>query len=385
MASLRNPLRWTAGSSVTLLDEWKQAGIDSVLAGPEVAAAVREKAKSVGLEVLDPARLPPGIRIVKGNRPGVKRRSGGDTFETGPTGMPWVDSNGWLIRLERERNPGVQIWIEADPQEGSQDLAIADAAAYGGRWVIAPRAPVSPLPAFFHQHADWDTLEPVAALAVVSSFDGPDEFLSHEVLNLSGRLHQPYRIIEKSKLGLLEGVQAVVYPDAAAPASALRQRLMQFVEQGGLLIAGPRWGAAGADNGEHPRYRVTRRARGRIAVAKEALSDPYLVANDVTSLLSHSNDLVRFWNAGAMGSFYTRSRDGSRAVVHILNYAEAPGRFPVSVWVKGSYRNARLWTSGSSASVEAIPVRDGIEMHLPAISRYAVLELQKKLATDERR
>ena len=139
--------------------------------------------------------------------------------------------------------------------------------------------------------------------------------------SLTGRLHQPYRIIEKSKLAAasLDGLRAIVYPDAQPPTDPVRARLIRFVEGGGLLVAGPKWGNSGDES--HPRYVIREAGKGRIAVARAALTDPYLVASDTSVLLSHSGDLVRFWNAGAMGSFYSRGPGGG-ALVQVINYAD---------------------------------------------------------------
>src|ERR1022692_2499115 len=67
-------------------------------------------------------------------------RGGGTS--AGPTGVPWVDTNSWKIRLEAARRPGADIWVDAPPKgprvfATSYRTAIADAAAYGGRWLIS--------------------------------------------------------------------------------------------------------------------------------------------------------------------------------------------------------------------------------------------------------
>jgi hypothetical protein len=94
-------------------------------------------------------------------------------------------------------------------------------------------------------------------------------------------------------------------------------------------------------------------------------------------LVSHRYDLVRFWNGGATGSYYTVSADGKRAIVHLLFYA---GRGPDegSVRVAGAYRSVRLWTPGiaGAQSVKMIAQKDAVEVHLPPVAQYAALELE---------
>jgi hypothetical protein len=54
-----------------------------------------------------------------------------------------VDSNGWRIRLARERAPNRKVWLtyappaKAEVSSEAYVMAVADAAAYGGRWVIS--------------------------------------------------------------------------------------------------------------------------------------------------------------------------------------------------------------------------------------------------------
>jgi len=68
----------------------------------------------------------------------------GGAVSAGPTGVPWVDSNGWFILLARALAPVKPVWIVAEPPEKNTVLpveasllAVADAAAYGARWVIS--------------------------------------------------------------------------------------------------------------------------------------------------------------------------------------------------------------------------------------------------------
>ncbi len=100
---------------------------------------IRARAAQRGLHV----RRARGVSIVKGLWPGVKMSRGGEGRVTaGPTGDPWVDSNGWRIRLSAALHPESPIWVDAPPPEnfrataGSYLLAVADSGAYGGRWIV---------------------------------------------------------------------------------------------------------------------------------------------------------------------------------------------------------------------------------------------------------
>ena len=131
---------------------------------------------------------------------------------SGPTGVPWIDSNGWLVRLSRAQKSGSTVWVAADPPKSNEIVplsrhlvAVADGAAHGGRWVVTldrdlAQGLLAPKPAalngwkklmdaiaFFQAHSEWNAWPVDAVLAVVSSFSGDNEFFSRELLNLMAR------------------------------------------------------------------------------------------------------------------------------------------------------------------------------------------------------
>jgi hypothetical protein len=148
---------------------------------------------------------------VKGVWPGVQTGHGSEASSAGPTGAPWIDSNGWTLRLAAARQPGAPGWLWFDPPEDqelrpeSYLVAAADAAAFGGRWVVSLqstlRSGISARSAealetwsrlaktlsFFEEHAGWRDLSSRALLGILSDFSGDNEALAGEVLNLSTR------------------------------------------------------------------------------------------------------------------------------------------------------------------------------------------------------
>jgi hypothetical protein len=368
---------------------------------------IRSRAREAGFQVADPAALPDGIVLVKGEWAGVRmsRGQGGGT-SAGPTGVPWVNSNGWAIRLAAALHPDTAVWVQAPPAEGARItpdsylITMSDSASHGGRWVttldaafaagLASRRPESmaswkklcDVAGFFAGHKEWAAYSPQAIVGVISDFAGDHEFFGGELLNLLSRAGQHYRILLSGKLSAdsFQGLRAVVYADALAPSPALRSRIVAFVQAGGMLIAGPKWGAVSTPPlaaQDHPRFALYAHGKGRIAIAREEESDPYMWANDSVVLVSHRYDLVRFWNGGATGSFYTLSPDRKQAIVHLLFYANR-GPDAASVRVVGRYRTARISTAGQAAarSVEMVSQKDAVEVHLPQVSQYVALELE---------
>jgi hypothetical protein len=401
---MRWPENWTDPTSLDLL---KGTAINYLLISNSAAlGAVRSRAQQSGLSVADPAAPPAGIAVVKGEWPGVKMARGGGAAQasSGPTGAPWVDSNGWLVRLESTLHPDTAIWVDAPPPAngrvaaGSYLVAIADSASHGGRWILsldaqlaagmAEKRPeavdtwkkIAAAAGFFAERKAWPGYTPVAVVGVISDFAGANEFFSRELLNLLDRAGQHYRILPKDKVAdsSFASLRAVIYADADAPSPALRKQTMAFVQGGGMLIAGPKWGevagsAARAD--EHPRFSSRTLGKGSVALAHEDPGDPYLWANDSVVLVSHRYDLVRFWNGGATGSFYTMSPDGKQAVVHLLFYANR-GPDAASVRIAGRFRTVKASTvEAALPKVEMESQKDAVEVHLPQVPQYVSLEL----------
>ena len=135
-------MRWPgAWADPAMLDRLKGAGIDTLLVdNSDEFEPVRSRAVQMGLRVEHPDVPPTGTRIVKGEWPGVRSSRSRADADAGPTGVPWVDSNGWAVRLASATHPESRAWIEAAPAKqvfpSSYLTAIADTAAYGGRWIV---------------------------------------------------------------------------------------------------------------------------------------------------------------------------------------------------------------------------------------------------------
>jgi hypothetical protein len=397
-------MRWpSAWKDPATLDLLKGSPIDCLMADTWSGLdAVRDRARAAGLTVVDGASPAVGAAIVKGVWPGVKVSRAGDSIDAGPTGVPWVNSNGWAVRLSKALRPETAVWVDAPPENvgaASYLIAMADSAAYGGRWMIsldgklasglAARQPealatwkaVSATAAFFATHRKWDEYTPVANVGLVSNFAGDNEFFSHEMLNLLGRAGAHYRVLPKDKVTAesFEGLRATIYMDKDAPSRELRERMLAFAEAGGLLITGASWGTVAGEpaKGEgHPRYAIRVHGRGRIAQASAAADDPFVAANDSVTLMSHRYDLVRFWNGGATGSYFAKSQDGKRAVAHLLFYADR-GPDAASVRLAGRFRAVKASSvQAPTIAVEMLPQQDAVEVHLPQVSQYVALELE---------
>jgi hypothetical protein len=420
------PLRWPR--------EWEDPALLELLEGTPVNCLVTEgapppkvagKARAAGLQLFDSQRQDgvlwterakaqwsspaPVVALTDVVWPGVPVAREGGAADAGPTGLPWVDSNGWKIQLARALGPAKTIWIaaEAPAQAGivlpaAYLLAVADAAAYGARWAIwldnELRAGLAHKSGaalrtwrdmagalrYFEERRAWKTLEPLGTVAVVSDFTGPNEFMSTEILNLLPRRGLPYRVVEKAGAAqaLFDGLAAVIYPDREPPGAGLRASLEAFVRQGGLLVANAGYPAppgAPAPADVHRRFRVRRVGKGRIALPTGELEDPYLVAADTHLLASHRHDPVRLFNTGTLNVHLTGAPDGRRALLQAINFAMRPSGNPVSAAFRRRYRAAHISTleAPRPAPLELHPTESGgVEAHLPRFAVYAAIELE---------
>jgi hypothetical protein len=395
------PLRWPAA--------WKDPGMLSLLQATPIRHLIMEhgpadQAKRAGFAVVDLQKPPADIAVIKGPWPGIRMsRSGGDHASAGPTGEPWVDSNGWRIKVARAQRPDAQLWVDSPPQPSRSSaadyiVAFADAAAHGARWIITlddtlasgikdkkPDAMetwqrIASAAAFFAQ--DPGSYDDASVIGVLSSFAGPKLAFTGEVINNLARTKQQYRALAVNRFNAasLAGLKGVIYTDSAEVPSNISRPVMDFVNAGGILITSPAWGSlpnGAALPATHPRFAVRTLGKGAIAVANAPFSDPYRVPNDAVVLVSHRNDIVRFFNSGAITPCLYGSADKRRAVLHTVFYSLRPVD-DTSVWVRGAYKSARLrtWSQPQPQNVK-LEARDaGVEVHLPAVAQYAMIELE---------
>jgi hypothetical protein len=350
-----------------LLDLLRGAAIDCLLM-PDAAdyGAVRRRAQKDGYETA----TPPHVSIIKGEWPGV--RLGGGGGGAGPTGMPWVNSNGWAIRLAMALNPDVTVWVDAPAAANtfvtpdSYLIAIADSGSHGGRWIVSldsalaaslangkaeaqrPWKRILETTAFFAARKAWSAYAPIANIGVLSDFTGSNEFFSHELLNLLARAGASARPVPLANASF-EGLRAIVYPDPTPPSAPLRRELDAFTKAGGVLMS---------SENRKP-------------------DDPFLWASDAVVMLSHRYDLVRFWNGGASGSFLAASPDRKHTVAHLLFYSDR-GPDSATVRVAGHFRTARAATVEHPVveNLKSASQKDAIEVRLPAVSQYVALHLE---------
>jgi len=331
----------------------------------------------------------------------------GDTAVGGPTGVPWVDSNGWFSLLAGELAPGKILWLDFDPPDtstvlhpASYALAIADSRAYGSRWIISlddklraalPKGnlqaksvwdKVCEAVAFFESHKDWETFKSQGILAVISDFRGENASLSGEVLNLLNRRQVQFQILERSKPlpAPTQGLKAMLWLDKEAPSAEQHSQLLAFVRQGGLVIAATYLGPQGVKpTKKDPSipYKMYNVGKGQIAVAEEGFQDPYQVAVDTHLLVSRRNDLVRLYNPAATNCHSSIDPGHRKRLIQVLNYSSDPAD-SVTLWVNARVESAKLWQPGTkdARTLQGVAAAPGTDFGLPPLSVYYALEFE---------
>jgi hypothetical protein len=415
-----------------LIEQGRQAGLDFVglIEGDANKAAAVAAAQSAGLSAVAVEGDPPagaGLPVIPWNKAAQGRWTGPSPVLGisdglwpcvpaskappfgGPTTLPWVDSNGAILRIARALAPEKTVWVGFDPPQAAKQtaeaymLAVADPASYAGRWVIslddslrvdltAKKQPavdtwkktVDTL-IFFKQHSQARNYEPAGLLALVSNFAGSDWDFVRDALNSLPRHRHPFRLIARSRAAgaSFAGLQAIYYLDREPPNPELRQKLTAFAKGGGILFVPSKWpNPEGAPVAAEPYLLFSMRAlgKGRLAVCKEDQPDPYTAVGDTQVIMSHKNDILRLYSASSSNYFYQTSAQGRQGVIHLLNYACRPGSDGPLFYLRDQYKSARLASPemASTAELKLDPQEvGGAELFLPRLAVYGAIELEK--------
>lgn len=402
------PHEWAAPEMSRLLSG---SAVDCIVL-PGSAAHMEAPAREAGFHTIVTSEsgfeAPAGVSIVQdGVWPKIARSKGDpDATDAGPTGLPWIDSNGWRIQLATARSTGKTPWVRFDPPQSevlgasAYGIAIADCEAHGGRWLISLDGGLSrglsagnsaaletwktllDTLSFFRSRQSPGDLASIAALGVLSDFSGDNEFLGEEFLNLIAREYVPVRILLKTgAVAPLDGLRMVVYLDGQPLPPQWKEALAGFARTGRTLVT-----TRSADPGLGVRsnpitgleYELRTLGQGRIAVSAEDFDDPWRVAADAHVLLGRSNDLLRQANAGAMSVSLTATSDARRARLQLVNYSGRPGLNPVTLTLLHRYRSARFRSLENPGGAD-IPLEREHErtaVYLPRFSVCGTVDLE---------
>jgi len=319
----RIPFRWAGRDAVDIarLAPFNCAIGDHI--APEDAAFLRRQGieaislKDANATILEDAKWPQ-----------IQTGANGD-IASGPTGNPWIDANGYAIQAARAPTPDRPVWLLEDtpPRQfigaNQEQLAVCDAAAYGGHWLPSPVSTtwdtVVTAQRFFLDHRAWRSYQPVARVAVVSDLTAAHRVLALETLNLLARLNVPFTIARTPPSGA-----AMVLDIDKQPADM----------------------------------------------------DAWELATETHAKLGRRNDVFRLWNGSSLIGYPCAPADGSSLLLQLINYsATLPGE-SITAGVPGPFRSARIFMLDrpAGASIELHRTRDSVEVYLPPFAVYAAIE-----------
>jgi hypothetical protein len=267
--------------------------------------------------------------------------------------------------------------------------AIADAAAAGGRWVVAlDDALVSGLAAgtpparllwrqiaaiarFFEQHADWRRFRPVGPLGILHE----NTDMAAENINLITRRKIPYRLLNRTELSGrdLAGFSAVLAVGCALTEGE-KAALSSFAQGGGLAIVGPGWGNAVPKGKDFEERQL---GKGRIVVYHDDEPDPESLSKDVLHLMGKDHLGVRLFHALTVLPTVRESGDGRELLIGMVNYASEPAD-AVMIRLAGDYQGARLFRIESAPVALELEKSEGVtEVRIPSVPVYVALVLER--------
>jgi hypothetical protein len=229
---------------------------------------------------------------------------------------------------------------------------------------------------FFETRREWRDWEPVASLAVVSTFAGDDKLLSEEFLNLAPRRHLAYRVLTVQDVAQasFEKQKAVIYLETTPPEPDVRAKLLEFAQAGGLLIV-PQGTVDAPPEERRAEHSLRRMGKGRVAMPLQKWEDPFTLVDQIHVLVSHREDPVQLWNDSDMDALYLANPAEDRAVVHLVPYASGPS-LPITLGLRKTYRRARVLTLSSEMAVRPARGPLGFEIPVREFTDYAVVELE---------
>ena len=310
-----------------------------------------------------------------------------------PSSEPWIESNIWLVRSFRLALPTRAVWISSQFENGKEieyTRAVADASAAGGRWIVSlddglrtklRNREASALAAwrrlssclkFAEDNAAWRRLEVYGNVGIVLDSASGKQGLVDEYLKLATRRQVLYRLIEQSKLNsdAIATFRTIVATELDPPSAGERKLLQDFAENGGLVIAGPSWGAAPKTEP----FAEVATGKGRVVVYKDP--DPESVAHDLKELLSDDDLGVVPFNVPSIITSASGGGTGEVLVVQLVNYFDHPVE-AITLRVAGKFRSARLETP--EGAVVQLPLRDDegrTEVTIPKLELWGAVSME---------
>jgi hypothetical protein len=320
--------------------------------------------------------------------PGVQIEHGG-TVSTGPTSTPWIDTNAGFIRFVRAAT-NATLWIGARPPPGSvfpverYQLAIADAATVGARWIISLDQDfearlfkgdhdalqdwrrIASYESYFEDRKEWRAYRPFSQFELVQDA-ATGGLLSAGLLDMLAVQHTAVRPLPAHRLSQesLHGARIVLNIDGASVSAEQKRTLDEFAAGGGVVLNPP------------VGWRFAPPIEGRMTPDKQQAAQIQRVWEIAYQATARKNFGARTFNTSTVLFNCLASPDGNSLIIHLLNYTDYPAE-AIAVQALGKWRRARLYKpEGPMQELEVYPVKDGTGVDVERLPVLATLRLER--------
>lgn len=378
--------------------------LDLIARWPQPEEAHIQLLRKAGIEIAPEAALSgvvtrgvwPGIR-----RPGQRRGWDNDLFASA-SAEPWIDSNLYLVPLERALmgKASPVIGYEAGPATGlpadrsvpyeTLEVALIEARIQGGNYVLSfdPRyraalaagdaKALEALTSLGRTGAwlrDQASLFGLAAPPAITALVEPGN-ASAEIANLLYRRNGSPRLVPASAPPAPDAQRILVL--VAASLKSVPDAVWKHAEAGSTVaidsaaLVNPAWKRVK----EEPDRDFYQLGKGRVVVYKKRVVEPSEFALDMIDIVGHQRRAARVWNATSTVVFSTAGPATSEALLHVINYG-ATLKDEVQARINGHYTQATLLRpEAPPVTLKTQPRGLATEVFLPGLTRVGVVRFR---------
>lgn len=303
------------------------------------------------------------------------------------SGAPWIDTNTGFLRFARV-STSAPIWIanRVPPKTawpvGRYLAAIGDAGMTGAHWVLDADSNfarrligrdegaikdwnrIVQHMKYYEDHKEWRGFKSHGTFALVEDAR-TGALLSGGVLDMLATRHTPVRPVPARHLeapALVHATMAVNIDPEALDAHQ-KEVLKAFTRAGGTLLSGP------------PGWRFPALKPDQITLEKSDLDKLDEIWKELNGLTGRTNLGARLFNVSSMLSNLLESPDGSRVLLHLVNYSDYPLE-NITAHVLGKFRHATLYRpEAAPRPLEIYDIEEGTGVDIPVVGALASLVL----------
>ena len=357
-----------------------RAGLPSGLKTPVIELPRRQK-----IRLNSPGAV---VGTWQGLWPGIAIERGGETM-AGPSSNPWIDTNAGFVRFLRAASDSA-VWLKVAPPENTAipavryGLAIADAEAAGGRWIVtldkdlqarllegearalADWKRINSYVSYFERHPEWREFRPFSTLGLIQDSESGG-LLSAGLLDSMYAQHTAVRAIFPGRLtqASLRGIRTLVNVVRPERLSEVDQGVLaSFRQTGGSLIAPP------------PGWRFGPDTQGGMRPSKQQFARNQDIWEMLSDTTARQNFGARTFNTAGILFHVLASPDHNQLLIHVVNYTGFAAD-AITVQALGAWKRARLYQPDAAVrEMSVYAVQDGTGFDIDKLDVAATILLE---------